>query len=95
MSRTTTTAHDANGFPFDLPHPVNFSMEESDEWFCPVCDDDSRGDVDDAGHRYDDDGSQQIWTACPLSGKGDGDVYTGTFTDALAYFTSTFMGGGA
>lgn len=89
---STTTGHDANGFPFTLPEPVSFHMEESDEWFCKACDEDVHGDVDDAGHEYDGDTAVQIWTAVPLKGEGDGDVFSGTFEDALAHFTRTFMG---
>lgn len=87
----TQTAYDANGFPITLPHPVNFDMEESDTWFCRICDDDIHADVDEAGHRYDGDMADAIWTACPMEGDGDGDVFTGSFSDALAFFTRTFM----
>lgn len=87
---TTDIAHDANGFPITLPHPVSFSMEESDTWFCKECDDDIHGDVDDNGHRFDGPTAVLIWTAVPLTGDGDGDVFTGTFADAFAYFVSTF-----
>lgn len=90
MTMTTTTAHDANGFPIDLPSEVTFSMEESDCWDCSVCEEEIHGDVDDAGHRYDGPTATQIWTACPLEGDGDGDVFTGTFADALAHFTESF-----
>lgn len=94
----TDTAHDANGFPINLPHPVNFSMEESDEWFCKFCDEDAHGDVDDAGHRYDGETAEQIWTAVPLEEEedgGNGGVWTGTFKDAFAYFCESFMGEGS
>ncbi len=89
---TTTTWHDANGFPHELEHPVNFSLEESDEWECSACDTDVHGDVDDAGHRYDGDTAIQIWTAAPLEG-GVGDVFSGSFDRALAHFIETFMEG--
>lgn len=89
---TTTTWYDANGFLHTLPYPVNFSLEESDQWFCKVCNEDVDSDVDDAGHSYDGETAEQIWTATPLDGDGDGDVFTGTFDAALAYFTKSFMG---
>lgn len=91
MSKTTTTWHDANGFPHELPYPVNFTLEESDTWICKVCDQDVHADVDDKGHRFDGDTAMQIWTACPMEGDGDGDVWTGTFEEALKFFTESFM----
>lgn len=87
---TTTTWHDANGFPHTLPEPVSFTLEESDTWYCRKCEDDVHGDRDAKGHRYDGKHAEQIWTACPINGVGDCDVWTGSFEDALAYFTEQF-----
>lgn len=87
--KTTTTWHDANGFPHDLPYEVTFTLEESDTWICRECDLDVDSDVDDAGHRYDGPTAEQIWTACPMEGDGDGDVFTGSFKDALEFFTDS------
>ena len=89
-SKTVTIWHDANGFPHDLPNPVNFTLEESDTWYCKVCEEDVDGDVDNRGHRFDGKTAEQIWTAVPLDPDGHGDVWSGSFEDALAYFIESF-----